>query len=168
MCISVSTLRNNLTSSFTSNATSLPSLFPWTASSLCTWTIQIPLGEGEMFTLMPPDPLAGSFHLNPTISFCPFSVQEMILLELLSKETSSYSRILFMLEKLMPANSLVSCSIFLGYLILGNWPNLCPTVGAWQRERDKERRKRFVGVRDSLCMCLHTYVSWHKAGLCGF
>lgn len=97
-----------------------------------------------------------------------FSVQEMILLELLSKETSSYSRILFMLEKLMPANSLVSCSIFLRYLILGNWPNLCPTVGAWQRERDKERRKRFVGVRDSLCMCLHTYVSWHKAGLCGF
>lgn len=68
----------------------------------------------------------------------------------------------------MPANSVVSCSIFLQYLIFGNWPNLCPTVGAWQRERDKEQRKRFVGVRDSLCMCLHTYVSWHKAGLCGF
>lgn len=35
----------------------------------------------------------------------------------------------------MPANSVVSCSIFLWYLIFGNWPNLCPTVGAWQRER---------------------------------
>lgn len=69
----------------------------------------------------------------------------------------------------MPANSLVSSSIFLWYLSFGNWPNLYPTVGAWQRERGiKERRKRFVGVRDSLCMCLHTYVSWHKAGLCGF
>lgn len=29
------------------------------------------LGEGVVFTLMPPDSLAGSFHLNPTISSFP-------------------------------------------------------------------------------------------------
>lgn len=41
----------------------------------------------------------------------------------------------------MPANILVSCSIFLLYLIFGNWPNLCPTVGTWQREGYRTEKK---------------------------
>lgn len=46
----------------------------------------------------------------------------------------------------MPANYLVSCSIFLRYLIFGNWPNLCPTVGAWQR-------KRGIRTEKKICRC---------------
>lgn len=70
----------------------------------------------------------------------------MILLELLSKKASSYSRIVFMLEKLMPANSLVSCSIFLlvfDFLVIGPTCALLWELGRErERERDKERRKK--------------------------
>lgn len=124
------------------------------------------LGEGMMFAVMSPDSpsVAGSILILKFRSASPY--RKLFASEMLSKETSGCSTILFMLKKLMVANILVSCSIFFLDLIFGNWPNCVPL---WElgREREKDWRKRFVGGRDSLCMWLHTYVSWHKARLCG-
>lgn len=69
------------------------------------------LGEG-MFAVMSPDsPLVAGFILILKFrSASPY--RKLFASEMLSKETSGCSTILFMLKKLMLANILVSCSIF--------------------------------------------------------